>query len=323
VIAPRGLTESRVVIPVDPIVIRGARKTYVTRRRIVEAVVDVSLRVQAGEVLGLLGPNGSGKTTTIKMIAGLIAPDAGTIRVHARDPHRDRSVLARIGAILEGGRNLYWRLSPEENLEYFGVLKGLTRRDARSRGQALLQRFDLADRRAMPVQQLSRGMQQKVALAVALIHRPTVLLCDEPTIGLDVESAAGMLAMIRELVSEGHAVLLTTHQLDVAERIADRVAIIDKGRIVVEGHVSTLLRRFSASGTYRIVLAQHLDTACRLRAQRPGVRFENDDVIYTGDVEGLYDLLARLRPAPLMRVLRDGADLTSVFLHVIQEQRRA
>lgn len=133
------------------------RKVYRSQGKAIAAVRDVSLNISAGEVLAFLGPNGAGKTTTIKMIAGLILPDDGWVTIAGRNPHRDSQALRRLGAVLEGNRNLYWRLTAEENLEYFGVLRGLSRSVARQRGQELLERFDLLPKRRTPVQALSRG----------------------------------------------------------------------------------------------------------------------------------------------------------------------
>ena len=210
------------------------KKSYPIKGQAVLAVRDVSLNIAAGEVLAFLGPNGAGKTTTIKMIAGLILPDAGWVRIAGRNPHQDAKALRSLGAVLEGNRNLYWRLTAAENLEYFGVLRGLSRRVARQRGQTLLERFELTEKRTTVVQALSRGMQQKLAIAVSLIHDPQLLLLDEPTLGLDVEATQTVKTLVREIAAEGRAILLTTHQLDIAEELSDRVAIINQGKIVAE-----------------------------------------------------------------------------------------
>ncbi len=137
------------------------RKTYRYQGKVVQAVRDVSLQMAAKEVLAFLGPNGAGKTTTIKMIAGLILPDQGGVKIAGRNPHRDSQALRMVGAVLEGNRNLYWRLTPAENLEYFGVLRGLSVSSGTSaRSKKLLERFDLLSKRRTTVQTLSRGMQQ-------------------------------------------------------------------------------------------------------------------------------------------------------------------
>jgi len=172
-------------LTLNPIVMetRNLCKSYGRGKQRFEAVQQVSLTLHQGEVLAFLGPNGDGKTTTIKMIAGLVRPDGGQVTVAGADPHRQPGALRNIGAVLEGNRNLYWRLTPEENLEYFGVLRQVPRKVAHRRGLELLARFGLQEKRNVPVQKLSRGMQQKVAIAVALIHHPQLLLLDEPTLG--------------------------------------------------------------------------------------------------------------------------------------------
>ena len=163
------------------------------------------------------------------MIAGLIRPDAGKVEIAGKDPHQDPQALQGVGAVLEGNRNLYWRLTPLENLEYFGVLRQMPRKLAKTRGVELLKTFDLLEKRNVPVQKLSRGMQQKIAIAVALIHQPQLLLLDEPTLGLDVEAGETVKQLIRQVAAGGCAILLTTHQLNVAEALSDRVAIIRAG----------------------------------------------------------------------------------------------
>jgi ABC-2 type transport system ATP-binding protein len=175
------------------------RKTFRYGNKLVEAVRSVSLSLASGEVLAFLGANGAGKTTTIKMIAGLIRPDAGQVRIAGVDPHSNSQALQMLGAVLKGNRNLYWRLTPEENLEYFGVLKGLSCREARRRGRVLLERFGLLSKCHTTVQTLSRGMQQKLAIAVALIHQPQLLLLDEPTLGLDVDVMRSLTSLTRQL----------------------------------------------------------------------------------------------------------------------------
>ena len=301
---------------------RGLRKAYPARSGPVVAVDGVDLTLAPGEVLAFLGPNGAGKTTTIKMIAGLVLPDAGQVRIEGRDPHRDPAALARVGAVLEGNRNVYWRLTPLENLEYFGVLRGLSAATARRRGRRMLERFGLLEKARVLTQQLSRGMQQKLAIAVALVHRPRLLLLDEPTLGLDVEAAERVKALIRELAAGGQAILLTTHQLAVAEALSHRVAIIRKGRIVAEDRTQALLAQFSGEH-YRIELAVEPDPERRRRLSALGARVEGARVVYAGEEEGLWRVLEVLRPLPLVRLERHRADLTEVFLRLVQEEADA
>lgn len=301
---------------------RGLRKAYRQGGRAVTAVDGVDLEVRPGEVLAFLGPNGAGKTTTIKMIAGLVRPDAGEVRIEGQDPHREPAALARVGAVLEGNRNVYWRLTPEENLEYFGTLRGLAPGEARRRGLRLLKRFGLLAKRRALTQELSRGMQQKLAIAVALVHRPRLLLLDEPTLGLDVEAAEHVKTLVRELAGAGQAILLTTHRLEVAQALSDRVAILRRGRIVAADATATLLARFS--GRHYVVELEAPpgpELAARLAAL--GARVEGARVLYAGGPEGLWAVLEALRPRPLLRVERDRADLTEVFLRLVKEGRHA
>ncbi|WP_287371088.1 ABC transporter ATP-binding protein [Oceanithermus sp.] len=304
------------------LVAEGLEKTFRSRGKTTRAVAGVHLQVERGEVLAFLGPNGAGKTTTIKMIAGLIRPDAGSVRVAGRDPHRDPWALRQLGAVLEGNRNVYWRLTPLENLEYFGVLKGLTAASARRRGRALLDRFELTHKQNALTQQLSRGMQQKLAIAVSLIHEPALLLLDEPTLGLDVEAAETVKQLIRELAGEGQAIVLTTHQLDVAQQLSHRVAIIREGRIVAEDRTATLLARFSGD-QYEIEVEGELGEARRARLAELGAQPLNGRIVYVGSPEGLWAVLEALRPLPILRVEKDRADLTEVFLKLVREEAHA
>lgn len=219
-------------------------KTYSRRRAPgVRAVDDVTLSVRAGEVFGFLGPNGAGKTTTIKMMAGLVTPTSGTARLNGFDIATQRSAaVMQVGAVLEGGRNVYWTMSASQNLLYFGRLKGLRADEIRPRGERLLAELGLWDRRNEQVGGFSRGMQQKVAIAAALITDPPILLLDEPTIGLDVQAARTVREWITQLArDEAKTVVLTTHQLNVVQELCDRVAIIKDGVIAADLPLPSLL----------------------------------------------------------------------------------
>jgi len=292
------------------------RKTYRSRGQRLEAVRNVSLAIAPGEVLAFLGANGAGKTTTIKMIAGLIWPDDGWVRIAGRDPHRDPQALRMLGAVLEGNRNLYWRLTPAENLEYFGMLRGLNRQEVRQRSRELLERFGLLDKHRTPVQALSRGMQQKLAIAVALVHQPRLLLLDEPTLGLDVEATENVKALVREIAQAGHAILLTTHQLQVAEVLSNRVAIIDKGEIIAEAPTDQLIEQFS-NPTYTIEVVG-LDQARVPALEDLGVVIQGQ-LLSINRPEMLYPVLDILKPLPLIRVVKDQADLTEIFLKLVRK----
>jgi len=281
-------------------------------------------------VLAFLGPNGAGKTTTIKMIAGLVRPDAGWVKIAGADPHRQPRALTGVGAVLEGNRNLYWRLTPMENLEYFGVLRQMRRRLARSRGEKLLAEFGLSDKRNIPVQKLSRGMQQKIAIAVALIHEPSLLLLDEPTLGLDVESGETVKRIVRQVANLGCAILLTTHQLNVAEELSDRVAVIRAGKIVAEKPTQALIQQFSNGAAYHIEYEGVLSEEAAGAIAQLGATVKAQKIHYNPLSQGnaqsdklassatLYKILNLLAPLPLLSVRQDRADLTEVFLQLTQ-----
>lgn len=298
---------------------RQLSKQYRQKKYVFEAVSQVSLTLSCGEILAFLGPNGAGKTTTIKMIAGLVRPDGGQVRILGEDPHRSPAALKRVGAVLEGNRNTYWRLTPEENLEYFGVLKGLSGREARLRGRELLARFDLVEKQQTPVQRLSRGMQQKLAIAVALVHRPRLLLLDEPTLGLDVEAGEAVKGLVRSIARDGCAILLTTHQLNVAEELSDRVAIIRQGRLIAEQSTQALIREFSGSA-YRVVVEGDLAERQRSAIAALGGTLDGNQIHIACTATDLYQLFDTLRPCPILEVQRDQADLTQVFLQLVRGQ---
>jgi len=211
-------------------------------------VSNLNLKILSGQILALLGPNGAGKTTAVKMIAGLIFPTSGTIHILGTDVTQNRAQAVRhIGAVLEGARNLYWRLSAEENLRYFGTLRLVPRRQLQQRINDLLTLLGLEPHRHKEVRHFSRGMQQKLAIAAALLHDPAVLLLDEPTLGLDLPAARQLEEMIALLARErGKGILLTTHQMPLAERLADRITVIHQGRVVAAAETQALLREYGA-----------------------------------------------------------------------------
>jgi len=294
------------------------KKTYRLNNQIVEAVKNVSLNIASGEVVAFLGPNGAGKTTSIKMMAGLIKPDSGLTKISGINPHHNPIALEKLGAVLEGNRNVYWRLTPQENLEYFGVLKGLSYNQARKSGIELLERFGLQGKRRTAVQQLSRGMQQKLAFAVALVHQPKILLLDEPTLGLDVEATEDVKVLVREIAASGCAILLTTHQLDIAEQLADRIAIIQNGEMITELPTDELIRKFSGKA-YKIEMESLLDGDRIIKLEKLGVEIKDKKIIFVSQPEFIYQIFNILEPLQLKVVEKSEADLTQIFLKLVKE----
>ena len=204
------------------------------------AVESVSLRVGQGEFFGFLGPNGAGKSTTIRMLCGLLRPDAGRIEVAGIDLMADPlGVKRRIGVLLEE-TNLYERLTGEEFLMFAGQMYGLSREETHERAESLLALMELADDRKKLIVDYSMGMRKKVALASAMIHRPKVLFLDEPFNGIDPISVRAIRNVMRHLIERGATIFITSHVMEVIERLCTRVAIINQGRIVGEGTLDQL-----------------------------------------------------------------------------------
>jgi ABC-2 type transport system ATP-binding protein len=192
----------------------------------------IGFAVREGEVFGFLGPNGAGKTTTIRMLTGLTRPTSGQAQVMGLDLGRDVSrIKKRVGVVPEVS-NLYDELSAMDNLLFSMRLYGVPRAECRSRAEALLERFRLSEKRDAPFAKLSRGMKRALTIAAALAHRPPLLFLDEPTTGLDIINARNLRHLIAGLRQEGVTVFLTTHYLEEAERLCDRIAVIVQGRIV-------------------------------------------------------------------------------------------
>jgi ABC-2 type transport system ATP-binding protein len=206
------------------------------------AVDGLNLDVRAGEFYALLGPNGAGKTTTLRMVAGLLRPDAGTIRVAGIDALADPVAAKRITAWISDEPMIYDKLTPREYLEFVAGLWSVEPALAQTRAEELLDWLELAPHANQRCEGFSRGMRQKVALAGALIHDPRLIILDEPLTGLDAGSARQVKNVLRERVRAGGTIVMTTHILEVAERMADRIGVIAHGKLIAEGTLDELRR---------------------------------------------------------------------------------
>jgi ABC-2 type transport system ATP-binding protein len=218
--------------------IRGLAKQF--ERRAVDAL---DLTVKAGEFYALVGPNGAGKTTTLRMVAGLLPPDAGDVSIFGIDALRDPVAAKRVTAWISDEPMIYDKLTPLEYLEFVAGLWGIDAAGAETKSRELLVWLGLDPHAHERCECLSKGMRQKVALAGALVHEPRLIILDEPLTGLDAGSARQVKNVLRERVRTGNAVVMTTHILEVAERMADRIGIIANGRLIAEGTLDELRRR--------------------------------------------------------------------------------
>lgn len=290
------------------------------------AVDGLTLDVRRGEILAFLGPNGAGKTTTIKTIVGLVRPDRGSIHVNGLHVEQQRpEVLRQVGAVLEGNRNVYWDLSVFENLRYWGTLKEVAPAVLKPRIEELLAFFDLGEKRNVTTKQLSRGMQQKLAIACALIHDPQILLLDEPTLGLDVAAARMVKERVVQLSREqGRTIVLTTHQLDVAQELCQRVAIISKGQLKALEEKENLLGMFSRA-EYEFKVEGALPEAELERYGTLHIGERNGTTafrILLADDQELFGVMETLRRsgARILAVNKREANLEEIFVHITEGQ---
>jgi ABC-2 type transport system ATP-binding protein len=295
------------------------------RRRFGElvAVDGVGFRIRAGETYGLLGPNGAGKTTTISMIAGLVERDGGTVTV-AGEPMTTRSVRAKnaLGYVPQD-LAVYSDLSGRENLMFFARLYGMSTAEARRRSAEVLTLTGLADRAGDQAKHYSGGMKRRLNIGIGLLHRPKLLILDEPTVGVDPQSRNAILESVAGLSGAGMAVLYTTHYMEEAERLCDRIGIIDHGQLIAEGTRADLISMVGEGDQVRLSATGDLAGAADSLAARAWVRRAKA-------LDGSLDLVVENARSELSSILTDVAaagvtvrsvevaepDLEAVFLHL-------
>lgn len=292
----------------------------------VEAVAGVDFDVRAGELFGFLGPNGAGKTSTMRMLSGVLAPTAGTARIHGHDIRcaglRSRSQLA----VVPEDANVYVDLSVWQNIQLMAALYGVPRRQRAGRAERLLEVLGLAERRRDKAGALSKGLRQRLMLATALVTRPDVLFLDEPTSGLDVHSTRLIRRIVTGLNADGLTVLLTTHDMAEAEQMCSRVAIIKAGRIAAIDTPERLRSAIGASQYVEVALTgaqpelaelEALDGVSRVVRQGGAIR------LYTatpGRVAAEVVRLAEAREAGIERLCTCKPSLEDVFVHFTADQ---
>ena len=297
----------------------GLRKSYGELR----AVDEVSFSITRGETYGLLGPNGAGKTTSISMVAGLLRPDAGEVTVMGRRLTPTASTVKSAVGLVPQEVAIYPDLSARENLRFFGRLYGMDRHALDTRTDEVLALIGLTDRADDRADTFSGGMKRRLNIGIGLLHRPDLLILDEPTVGVDPQSRNAILESVEELATNGLAVLYTTHYMEEAERLCDRIAIVDKGRIVAEGTRRELVATIGENDLVRLEVDGDVAAAAgRLRdlPDLSAVDVEDDHLVC------LLDGAARRLPTLLAAVSDAGAvvhgvevrepDLEDVFLHL-------
>jgi len=230
----------------------------------VQAVAGVDFEVGDGELFGFLGPNGAGKTTTINMLTGLARPDAGTIRIADIDCSRNPKAAQRLMGVVPDESNLYPELTGFENLCFCGALYGMARRDRESRARDLLERFGLTEAGGRKFGGYSKGMKRKLTIAAGIIHSPSILFLDEPTTGIDVASARQIRQLIADLNTGGTTIFLTTHYIEEAERLCQRIAFIVRGRVVRIDRVEDLLRLVAGRHIVQFAVGQDAQRLCEV-----------------------------------------------------------
>ena len=285
----------------EPLRVEAVSHAYGRR----QALSNVSLTLSPGEVFGLLGPNGAGKTTLIRAIAGRLSPTSGLVRVGGGDPHRDMGARGRIGLVPQH-LALYDTLTARENLEVFGRLLGLTGKDARERAATMLEMIGLSDRGTARVNSLSGGMQRRLNIAAAVMHRPSLLLLDEPSVGVDVKALGDVIALVRTLREEGYAILMTTHNMALAEAVSTRVGILQGGTMTAEGTPAALKERvFGARQIAAVTFGDPVtDDAARTALLGLGLGEGSQPELWHGSVSGGKGVMDRLAGQPGLPPIR-------------------
>ncbi len=294
----------------------------------VVAVRDVFFQVRYGEVYGLLGPNGAGKTTTFSMIAGILEPTSGEILIDGMSLREHARELKKKLGIVPQDITLFERLTPYENLLYFASLYDVPAREAKERAYELLDWMELLEKSTTPVKNLSGGMKRRVNFVCGLIHRPSILLLDEPTVGIDVHTRLMILEKTMDLAREGMAILYTTHYMEEAEKICTRVGILDHGLLLMEGTLEELHEKIHSQVTLTLTgefQPDEMETFFEKYPQRVQVLLKQAGRIVLGveESEQALELLSSLRERFIIRDVRlQPPSLESLFIELTGRELR-
>lgn len=286
------------------------------------AVDGVSMAVPPGTIFGLLGPNGAGKTTAIRMIMDILAPDDGEIRFFGR--RRTRADLKRVGYLPEE-RGLYRKMGVMEHLVFLAELRGVRRDEARSRAHGWLERLDIADWEEKKVEELSKGMQQKVQLVGTVLHEPDIIILDEPFSGLDPINQGLFKDMLAEYKSQGRTILFSTHVMEQAEKLCDDICLISKGRAVLQGRLAEI-KREQGGNSYRVVAVgdlTRLETVDGIEhavVRDDGIHPDGEAKILLADgVQGAHVLQRLVGFLEVKEFASEEPDLEEIFVKAVKE----
>ncbi|MDJ0715193.1 MAG: ABC transporter ATP-binding protein [Prochloraceae cyanobacterium] len=296
--------------------IKNLTKSY-GKRRILQ---DLNLHIKPGEIYGLLGPNGAGKTTTINIICNLLQADSGTIEINDRPI--SQATKSWLGVAPQENL-LYKTLSCQENLNFYAQIYGLTSKERRQKVKTSLAAVNLLDRAKTPVENLSGGMKRRVNIAVALVHQPKLLILDEPTTGLDIETRYEIWELIQNLKKQGMTILLTTHLLDEAQRLCQRIGILKEGKIISEGSLEELRKLIPAKEI--ILIETEKEEEAIVRGSELGFthrRYGSDLAFWLPKHLELKEIIAAFDDIPLDSIARKSVDLEHIYIEVTQNNHK-
>jgi ABC-2 type transport system ATP-binding protein len=293
----------------------------------IKAVDDITFEVHRGEVFGLLGPNGAGKTTTIRMLTGIIKPTRGKITVFNKDLHKNLLLVQQIMGHVPEMANAYLDLTGMQNLELLGELYGIPRKERKTRAESLLKKFDLFEWKDAKAKNYSKGMKQRLLLCMALMSDPEILFLDEPTSGLDVQSSIIIKELIKEYHRAGMTIMLTTHDMDVANELCDRIAIMNKGKITCLDDPQALRRLtqeyhaldVQMSGEISTVAVEQLPNITRVEKRKK----DNYHIIVENIKEAISELIDFIEKNDITLIKLDTYEptLEEVFLKIINGEQ--
>lgn len=302
------------------IVVNNLEKSFNSSKRTVKAVDGISFEIEKGSITGFLGPNGAGKTTTLKMMIGTILPDKGEVKIFGMKPTRHLELLSRkIGVVLEGSRNIYGPLTSAQNIRYFAKLYGHKAKD--SEIDRMLEFFSILEKKNTPVMRLSRGMQQKVAICTALIHKPEVLFLDEPTLGLDLQSSISLIEALKKLNADyGTTVILTSHDMDVIQKLSTHLLLIKAGKLILNDKMERVMKIFDKKH-FHLVTEENIDFMFD-SVKIIGKKEKDNEFLYDVEVkdeEEFFKYLFNLQEKGVhfSSIERENVKLEDIFLEVI------